>query len=141
MGSELEFCLASVFFNLTVKTAEKLLMLKTLIDKSSAETVIDGESEDPFLKKFLNKKIVSDMIFNSLQKQSMHFLIKSVTIVTSAFDKEKIFQINLRKLECEYPSTGTKTISLEKIDLKRTTMENMKNQSWKRLGENESIIL
>lgn len=52
------------------------------------------------------------MIFNGLQKQSMHFLIKSVTVVTPAFDKDKIFQINLSKLDCDYPAVGTKTISL-----------------------------
>lgn len=46
----------------------------------------------------MNKKIVSDSIFNNLQKQSMNFLIQSIIFVTPAFDKDKIFQINLNKL-------------------------------------------
>lgn len=46
----------------------------------------------------MNKKIVSDVIFNNLQKQSIHFLIQSIIVVTPVFDKDKIFQINLNKL-------------------------------------------
>ncbi len=60
----------------------------------------------------MNKKIVKDVIFNSNHRQSMHFLIQTVTVVTPAFDKNKIFQINLNKIECDFPAVGNKTVSL-----------------------------
>ena len=74
-------------------------MLNTLIDDTENQMKNENKlSNDSFLNKFMDKKIVSDSIFNNIQKQSMNFFIQSIILVTPAFDKDKIFQISLNKL-------------------------------------------
>jgi hypothetical protein len=84
----------------------------------------------------MNKKVISDQIFNSYQNQSIHAIIHQISVVTSAFDKDKIFHLHLNKLEYNHPIGREKSIGLEKIELKRTTYENLKNPKWKELSEN-----
>lgn len=45
----------------------------------------------------MNKKIKSDQVLTN-RNQSMHVLIQTIQLVTPAFDKDRIFHINLNKL-------------------------------------------
>ncbi len=66
----------------------------------------DGKEEevkDDFLNNIINKKIPKDRIFNTYQNQTIHFNVHNITVVTSLFDKDKILQISLNRLDCYSP--------------------------------------
>ncbi len=73
-------------------------MVYTLIsDKLTDDSVESESSNNSFVSNFLRKKVKADQIFNN-QNQSLHLLIQTITLVTPAFDKDRIFHINLNKI-------------------------------------------
>lgn len=106
-----------IYFNLECGFVEKLLNIKSYMDKAPIE--VDPHKKN-HLTAMMSKKVPNHQIFSTYSNSSKEVIINEVIIATPVFDKNRNFQFVLNGVEYNDPVNTKTSFGIERTLIERS---------------------